>query len=345
MNHIRSAHRRCPFADCPSHAPAAPKVGLVRHSTFKTKRGQRRRLLCKACARTFVRTRGTVYYRMRRPRAHFDAVAGLIVEGCPQAVVARATRVCASTVSRWTEKAASVARSFENEHLVLNEPVEMQLDELKSFGAGREQRNWVYNAIEVWSRVWLGARVGSRTLRNTLVFARELKSRCHPYAAPVLVTSDAFKYYEPSLRKAFGSACVYVQVENRYRHGRLVRTRPTLKLGSQWRYEFARSRSEDSRRPNTAYVERLNLFVRRSCAYLHRRTPSPMRKPQRLADVLDVLRVYYNFIRPHSALKFGKVTRTPAMQAGLTKRPLTLRDIFSWVPPPNPKPIAMTWSR
>jgi hypothetical protein len=37
---------------------------------------------------------------------------------------------------------------------------------------------------------------------------------------------------------------------------------------------------------------------------------------------------YYNFVRPHRALKFGRDVRTPAMQAGLTGRPLTFREIF-----------------
>ena len=41
-----------------------------------------------------------------------------------------------------------------------------------------------------------------------------------------------------------------------------------------------------------------------------------------------MLRCYYNFVRPHGALKFGREIRTPAMQAGLTTRRLTFRDIF-----------------
>ena len=40
------------------------------------------------------------------------------------------------------------------------------------------------------------------------------------------------------------------------------------------------------------------------------------------------LRSHYNFVRPHRALRFGRATRTPAMQAGLATRRLTLRDIF-----------------
>jgi hypothetical protein len=38
--------------------------------------------------------------------------------------------------------------------------------------------------------------------------------------------------------------------------------------------------------------------------------------------------VLYNFVRPHRALKFGQDMRTPAVQAGLTEKRLTLREIF-----------------
>ena len=41
-------------------------------------------------------------------------------------------------------------------------------------------------------------------------------------------------------------------------------------------------------------------------------------------STLELLRCYYNFVRPHGALKFGREIRTPAMQAGLTTRRLTL---------------------
>jgi hypothetical protein len=47
-----------------------------------------------------------------------------------------------------------------------------------------------------------------------------------------------------------------------------------------------------------------------------------------LTEQLELVRCFYNFIRPHRALKFGKVIRTPAMQAGLVARRLRFRDIF-----------------
>lgn len=228
--------------------------------------------------------------------------------------------------------------------MVIDDPTELQLDELRSCGAAREQRTWVYSAIEVWSRLWLASRVGARTLRNTLVFARTVRSRLRRLSAPVLVTSDEFKYYLPCLQRTFGPSCVYLQVKNRYARGRITHTRATRLIGDECTYEHARARSEDSQRPNTAYAERLNLHLRRTCAYLNRRTPSPMRKPQRLAEVLDIDRVYYNFVRRHSALRFGGKLRTPAMQAGIATRPLTLREIFLWQRPPSKYPPPGNWS-
>ena len=44
---------------------------------------------------------------------------------------------------------------------------------------------------------------------------------------------------------------------------------------------------------------------------------------------ISLFKAYYNFVRPHQALKFGKETRTPAQQAGLVSRRLTLREIFT----------------
>ena len=77
----------------------------------------------------------------------------------------------------------------------------------------------------------------------------------------------------------------------------------------------------------TSFVERLNLTIRQGSAYPSRRTIYHARRKKRLEDHLELFRC--NFIRPHRALKFGRAVRTPAMQAGLTRRRLTLREIFS----------------
>ena len=87
--------------------------------------------------------------------------------------------------------------------------------------------------------------------------------------------------------------------------------------------------SEDSHTLNTSFVERHNLIIRQGCAYLRRKTPSHARDIRTLEEQLELFQCYYNFIRPHSALKFGAEVRTPAKQAGLVGRNLSFRDIFS----------------
>ena len=127
-----------------------------------------------------------------------------------------------------------------------------------------------------------------------------------------------------------------MQVHNRYCHNRILRSTSRLVSGQEWKLEYAEARSEDSKRHNTAYIERLNLYIRFAYSYLRRRTPAPMKKPQKLTDAIALLRTFYNFIRPHSSLEFGCVKRPPAMQA----------EIFSWVPPPRPSYAQLqAWGR
>ena len=63
-------------------------------------------------------------------------------------------------------------------------------------------------------------------------------------------------------------------------------------------------------------------------SWISRRTLSHARSTERLDEHLELLRCYYNFVRPHGTLNFGREIRTPAMQASLTTRRLTFRDIF-----------------
>ena len=112
------------------------------------------------------------------------------------------------------------------------------------------------------------------------------------------------------------------------RHDRVVRVERRAVIGAAWRLDQALTHSEDSPTVNTSFIERLNLTIRQRSTYLSRRTLSHARSTDTFEAHLELLRCYYNFVRPHGALKFGRETRTPATQAGLATRRLTLRDIF-----------------
>ena len=143
-----------------------------------------------------------------------------------------------------------------------------------------------------------------------------------------LIVTDGFDFCEKVVRRVFGPACLYGQVLKTRRNDRIVKVERRKLLGAPWRFEEALKNSEDSSTLNTSFIERLNLTVRQSLAYLARRTLSHARSPEKLEEHLELVRCHYNFVRPHRALKFGSETRTPAMQAGLVKRRLTLREVF-----------------
>ncbi len=152
-----------------------------------------------------------------------------------------------------------------------------------------------------------------------------------------MLKSHNYLYYRPEgvftrdrvIRRMFGPACIYGQVIKARRKNRVVSIDRTLLIGSPKQLEDALYKSEDSDTLNTSFVERHNLTIRQGSSYLHRKTAAHARWPHRLQEHLELLRCHYNFIRPHMALKFGTIRRTPAMQAGLASKPLTFRQIFT----------------
>ena len=85
-----------------------------------------------------------------------------------------------------------------------------------------------------------------------------------------LLTLAAF--YGTAIRRVFGPAALYAQVIKTRRHDRVVRVERRAVIGAAWRFAHALSHSEDSSTVNTSFIERLNLTIRQSSAYLSRRT-------------------------------------------------------------------------
>ena len=300
---------------------------IIRYGFYRTTAGKRRRYRCVGCGQTFSTTKGTPYYRLQHRRTTFDTVVTLRVEGVSLSAIARTERLAWNTVARWLGRAGVVCRRFSHGRTTGFVAQELQADEIRSFTGGKTRPTWVFAAIEVWSRLWTSTVVGRRSYRNTLALVRDVAMRMTFGTCPMIVT-DGFEFYGTVIRRVFGPAALYAQVIKTRRHDRVVRVERRAVIGAAWRFDEALRRSEDSSTVNTSFIERLNLTIRQGSAYLSRRTLSHARSTDTLDAHLELLRCYYNFVRPHGALKFGRETRTPAMQAGLATRRLTLRDIF-----------------
>ncbi len=80
----------------------------------------------------------------------------------------------------------------------------------------------------------------------------------------------------------------------------------------------------------TVYIERLNLTIRHLVAALRRRTWALAHTGQGLRWRVALAAGYYNFCRPHQALRVplgdGRFhRRTPAMALGVTGHPWTVQ--------------------
>jgi len=84
----------------------------------------------------------------------------------------------------------------------------------------------------------------------------------------------------------------------------------------------------------TAFIERVNLTIRRGVAPLMRKTWSLAQHPEHLLLHLEWWRVYYHFIRPHESLtvpvpglrKFRP--RSPALAANLTPKLWSVQEVL-----------------
>jgi len=308
----------------------AGKDNIVLHGFLKLRRGRRRRYRCRSCGGTFVSSLGTPYHRLKCTRAQFDRVAALSVEGLSKSAIARIVRLSWNTVARWLERAAQAAEPFSARLVRGYMLTELQADEIRTFIDRKRRVRWVLTAIEVWSRLWVSLVLGRRSYHNVRHLLEQAVHRGQ-YGRIPLITTDGYRYYAIVLGRLLGRGCIHGQVVKTYRKNRVTKVERDLSIGSEWRLRDALERSEDSDCLNTSFVERLNLTIRQGSAYLRRRSPAHARLRQFLAGHLELLRCYYNFVRPHMALRFGREVRTPAMQAGLVTRRLTFRDVFTAV--------------
>ena len=252
----------------------------------------------------------------------------LRVEGVSISATARVTGHSRTTIARWLERAATAAACFNHRLLRDFDVIELQADERCTFIGSKRRTLWLFATIEVCSRLWAGSVLGRRSHRNTKAAINDVILRGRLFGCPLIAT-DGFEYYVGVMVRLLGSACVYGQVLKTRRNNRVVRVERRVKIGTASRLNAALLASEDSETLNTSFIERLNLTIRQGSAYLRRRSPCHARGADQLRGHVELLRCYYHFIRPHRALRFGRETRTPAMQAGLVSQRLALRDIFT----------------
>ena len=81
---------------------------------------------------------------------------------------------------------------------------------------------------------------------------------------------------------------MYKTRQGRRRKNRVIKVERRLIIGTKSKMEQLLFESEDSSTINTSFIERLNLTIRQSCAYLERRTACHSRRKDMLDDNISL---------------------------------------------------------
>ena len=286
----------CPNKKCNSHQ-GEENQNVVTHGFYRTRAGSRRRYRCRVCYKTFSSTKSTPYFRLQYPRSTFDEVAVMSVEGVNKSAISRVKSPAWNMVHRWLERAGESCRNYSNKTLKGFEIKELQADELCTFVGNKKKATWIFTAMEVWSRLWPATVVGRRSYWNTFELLGQVQKKSKGNKRPLIVT-DGFEFYEKAINKIFNVGCLYAQVIKTRRNNRIIKVERREIIGTETQFEEALHESEDSNTLNTSFIERLNLTIRQAISYLTRRTTCHARRQEQLENQLEIVRCYYNFLRP-----------------------------------------------
>lgn len=181
---------------------------------------------------------------------------------------------------------------------------------------------WTWTAIDSDSKLIISWLVADRGLESAKLFMEDVAARL---ANRVQLTTDGLKNYLGAVDHAFGYQIDFAQLvkmysegtaelaDRRYTTGECTGTKKTVIYGKP-----------DRKLISTSYVERQNLTMRMHMRRFTRLTNAFSKKMANHRYAIALHFVYYNFVKVHKTLRV-----TPAMEAGLAERPMSIEDIVA----------------
>ena len=295
-------------------------------------------LECGACGSKHTMRLGTPMYRLKTASERVALATHLAMKGMSVADISEVLGHSEETVTRWLARSGQHSERLHEtifKHLMV---VHIQLDELVTKVRRAGHRVWVWTAEDVLSKAWLAWHVGQRTQADAHRVVHQLVRRLDKDCVPVF-SSDGLRQYFYALTAHFGR---WTQTEGKphpvwqvlpnFLYGQLRKIRSGYHLkyvhtkmlcGTHAQLTEHLRRVGLSGQIQTAFIERLNLTLRHLVAALRRRTWALAYTGQGLRWRVALAAGYYNFCRPHHALRVplgdGRYRgRTPAMALGVT---------------------------
>lgn len=259
-------------------------------------------------------------------------IINLLVEGTSLRAASRIADVSFNTVLKLLPQVGKACQKFHDEKVKGVKSERIQADEIWSFvyakekNATQDQKEsgagdaWTWTAIDADSKLIVSWYVGDRDFLSAREFMQDVAARI---ANRVQLTTDGHKAYLIAVDDAFKGDVDYAQLIKIYGNpegqGNEKRYSPAECTGTDCKIV---SGTPNSKFISTSYVERQNLTMRMHMRRFTRLTNAFSKKLENHCHALALYFMYYNFCKIHKSISV-----TPAMQAGLTKKPMTLEDI------------------
>lgn len=257
-------------------------------------------------------------------------IISALVEGASIRSIERMTGVHRDTIIRLMVRIGKASWDFADETMHDLGCNRIEVDEIWCYG-GKKQRHvgasddphevgdfWTWVAPDAETKLVPSYLVGKRDSAHAHACMMDLSSRLRNR---VQISSDALRLYVDAIEAGFGGDVDYATV---------VKTYEAEPIGPG-RYSPPKVTSTEKNivmgRPvekliSTSYVERQNLTMRMNMGRFTRLTNGFSEKADNLRAAVDLHFFHYNFSRKHATLK-----ATPAMAAGIARRPISIREL------------------
>lgn len=261
-------------------------------------------------------------------------IIGCLVEGNSIRATVRMTGAAKNTITKLLVDVGTAASDYQDAALRDLPCKTIQADEIWSF-VGKKAKNvreeekgqevgdvWTWVAIDADSKLAVNWLVGQRDWRDCWTFIEGVKERVN---GRIQLSTDGHSSYRGAVGLVFEGDVDWATIAKQYRSERLGEARysPPVCTGVK---KTTRLGDPDMDKVSTSYVERQNLTMRMGMRRFTRLTNAFSKRVENLAHAVSLHFLYYNFARPHSALK-ERYPRTPAMAAGVADHIWSLEEI------------------
>lgn len=257
----------------------------VKRGFRNTQRGKVQRFFCKDCERFFIVDEG--FEKMKATPETVTVALDLYFKGISMRAIVDHLKqfynveVSHVAVYKWIRKYIAMMKKYVDQLVPRVSGIwhsdEMALN-IRNLD-NHENLRWAWNVIDNESRFWLATQI---TQKREIADARKVLAQASSLSRmrPMAVVTDGLRAYEDAISKEF-----YTMKTPRTQHVRIPNIRD---------------------RSNNNMVERLHGTIRQ-----RNKVMRGLDDEATAQTIMDGMRIYYNFLRPHSALN-GK---TPAQKA------------------------------